>query len=470
MELLHLPLDILRLVLETALVRNGLDDLIRLRLVCREQICEALYTVADKPLGTLDIEILKAIVATKALNSPDYEHRYFGHRLYSEHLLARTLADHKREHHLSSVIVDTVNYILERTGGDDTRREDYMRSLCMSMVQNCESWEVARIINPAYCFTSNPVPERQCTLEENTLAAVAHLGPTPLFWQLLDEGVQDAATYFGHPLGCAARRGDYGMTQALLEKGLRYTRSGFATVPDQGLGGTAYNGHERVMKLLLEPKYRNEYAPIDLEYAIRRAAAGGHHGIIELLLAQDRLVRSLTPAVIQNRILMSAALNGQERIARTALDNGADPNDANSPHMKWGSVLDGAVKWGYEDIVKLLLARGAKLYPRRKANPLFQAARGGWIRIARILIAHGADVNPRRTIIDPYPLSPLLVAIEYSNVEMVKLLFENGASLDDSGIRSKACSLAHSKGCSEIQKILTKHRDWSAQEKKFVGL
>jgi hypothetical protein len=185
----------------------------------------------------LDIEIIKAIIATKALDSPDYEHRYYGDRLYSEYLLARTLADHSRTHHLSGVIRDTAEYILQETRADNTGREEYMRSLCMSMVQSCYVWEVARILNPAYCFSGSTVPRRECSPQENALAAAAHLGIVSLFQRLVEDGVKNAATYFGRPLECAARRGDYEMTHTLLEKGFKFNRSGFATEPDIALGG-----------------------------------------------------------------------------------------------------------------------------------------------------------------------------------------------------------------------------------------
>jgi ankyrin repeat protein len=186
------------------------------------------------------------------------------------------------------------------------------------------------------------------------------------------------------------------------------------------------------------------------------AAAGGHQNIISLLEHRPSIIRS----VIQNRILMSAALHGQEDVARTALDHGADPNAANFPLMKWSSVLEGASKKGYEGIVRLLLARGAKLRPRQRANPLIQAIRGGWLRIAQILIDHGAEVNPFPTIKDPNPLSPLLTAVEHGRAEMLQLLLENGANFGvNSCLSCEATTLAASHGHASIMRLLAEHGD-----------
>jgi ankyrin repeat protein len=291
------------------------------------------------------------------------------------------------------------------------------------MVQSCYTWVVARVLNPAYCFSEDSIPRKECSLEDNALAAAAHFGLNPLFRKLVDKGVKGADTYFGRPLECAARRGDYDMTYILLEKGFKLYSIGFSNC--RALERASRNGHYAVVCLLLEPKYNLDYLPRDIENAIREAAAGGHQSIINFLKPHTR--RLFEPSVVEDRILMAAALHDKEDVARVALDNGADPNAPNYPLMKWSSVLEGAARKGYEGIVKLLLERGATLRPRRKANPLIQAIRGGWPRIVQMLIDYGAEVNPSAVVNDPNPSNTLVTAVERGDVEMVKLLLVNGA-------------------------------------------
>jgi ankyrin repeat protein len=125
---------------------------------------------------------------------------------------------------------------------------------------------------------------------------------------------------------------------------------------------------------------------------------------------------------------MSAALHNQYDLALNALDNGADPNASNLPILKWDSVLDGAAYRGYKEIVELLLSRGANLYPRSAANPLLEAVKGRWVEIAQILIDRFADLNSTKKV-GFYRLSPVKVAAQDGNTEMLKLLSANGADM-----------------------------------------
>lgn len=101
-------------------------------------------------VGAFDIEVIRAIVATKALDSPDYRHRYHGDRLYSEYLLARTMVDHGRKYHLSGAVQDTADYILHElgevrvgehvSGEHNSRKHDILPTLPTAMPHY--SWDI----------------------------------------------------------------------------------------------------------------------------------------------------------------------------------------------------------------------------------------------------------------------------------------------------------------------------------------
>jgi ankyrin repeat protein len=387
----------------------------------------------------------------RLLEAPDYKSRYCGKRLFSEYLLARTLADHARVHHPCEVIRDTVDYIIEERPQDRTQRIEYMRALCVAIAQNHPVLDIRNILNPGYKRGS--VIRRQCSLFENALAATAYLGITPLFQALMENGVQDALTYFGSPLNCAIRQGDLEMTRMLLEKGFVVTDRN-TTPLGQALDSAARNGHGAIVQLLLQQKCEKDILDEHYRTAFSGAAAGGHLDIIHLLTQSAAhagiqlnnmrflILRSVTTPrhQLQDAILLVAAVHGHKEVVQAALDNGANPNTLAHPVLNCCTPLDAAVKYGHEEVVRLLLARGANQRAHRMARPLIHAARNGWLRIAQILIDDGAEVNPVGKGIHE---TPLIAAVKRGRADMVQLLLENGAELNaDPAIGQEAYSYA----------------------------
>jgi hypothetical protein len=96
-------------------------------------------------------------------------------------------------------------------------------------------------------------------------------------------------------------------------------------------------------------------------------------------------------------------------------------------------AMDG---WGRTEILEFLISKGAdvNIWLPNYGVPLGHAASRGYLRQARILLAAGADVNGRAGVPpaaagDP-GVTPLYLAVQGGQYEMVVLLVEHGADLN----------------------------------------
>ncbi|CAM0878279.1 unnamed protein product [Alopecurus aequalis] len=129
-------------------------------------------------------------------------------------------------------------------------------------------------------------------------------------------------------------------------------------------------------------------------------------------------------------------------VVKCLLDRGADPDTASeggiSPlHCAAGNgplFLNKylcTLYFGDYKIIELLLAKGAYVDPiaDNMGTPLVLATRLKKVGVVKILLEHNADPNkPFMTEDDvPFPMTPLLQAVNASSVECAKLLVEAGA-------------------------------------------
>jgi ankyrin repeat protein len=93
----------------------------------------------------------------------------------------------------------------------------------------------------------------------------------------------------------------------------------------------------------------------------------------------------------------------------------------------WTPLHDAAA-CGHEDIVKLLIVKGAEVDPKDKWNrtPLILALSCGHENLAKLLINKGADVNAT----DIYGCTPLLCAFHRSGESAAEFLIAHGAQID----------------------------------------
>ncbi|KAF2498573.1 ankyrin [Lophium mytilinum] len=458
MDLLHLPIEIFQLVIETTLIQNGLQQALGMRLVCR----------------LFDREVFRAICATKAFHGLAGIGYPKGPRIWSEYLQARVIAPGGPACRLVSIIRDTVDYIIQQRPLYKDHADEYLRSLCAHVCSEvgCGVWTVR------YRFTfgpRNPPHDKleRYILSDHVVAASAYLGLTSLLEQLTEHGFHDEDSHFGTPVECAAQRGDVAMTHSLLLK-MHGESEVQATSRKNALSVAAKNGDEAMIRLLFGPEYTklvscNDYVSAvssaatggklrTVRFLIQHATDGGHtegHKMSFMLLRGDN---SIPWFPLWNTVFLDAAWSGHEDVVRLALNQGANINVSSKFFPGCRNALDGAAKNGHAHIVDLLLSKGAVAWPAKRCHrmyhchPLYYAARGGWLRIARTLIDYGVDIDQ----FDDW--HPLEAAASGGHVDVVRMLLERGADVTiNPTVGRKAYSIAESRGFTGVMVLLAEY-------------
>jgi ankyrin repeat protein len=294
------------------------------------------------------------------------------------------------------------------------------------------------------------------------------------------------------PLISAARKGDSKRVRALLNAGAKVdaTDAESAEVPsglsfayregglknfeesDWNLGRTALmwatrNGHVEIVRLLVESgsdvnaKDKVGLTPLML------AVINGHVELVRILIgakanmrAKDRngatplifAVETQNSRIVQELLaagadvnskskdgrtpLVIAASNGNAELVEELLKAGADPN----AHAKDGPTALGSAMEAKElekrlRVVRRLLQAGAELNSREDesgSTPLMEALRYGRVELVRVLLDAGADIHRQKD----NGVTPLMMASQTGDIEAVQLLLEAGADInrkDESG-------------------------------------
>ena len=184
----------------------------------------------------------------------------------------------------------------------------------------------------------------------------------------------------------------------------------------------ALNGHEEVVKILLELDDVNPDKPdINGRSPLCGAAENGHEGVVKILLERDD-VNPDKPDFLGRTPLFCAAKNGHEAVVKILLE--LDDVNPDKPDIDGRSPLCGAAEKGRDRVVRILLGR-EDVDPNKPDNdggtPLFYAAENGHEGVVKILLGRD-DVNPNKP--DRYARTPLWYAAENGHEEVVKILLE----------------------------------------------
>lgn len=295
---------------------------------------------------------------------------------------------------------------------------------------------------PAACFSNaGPIAEKHVIGDEAT--SLAHVFEREVYVKkLLDCGVnvnQRGATDGQTMLLGAAHEGSAKVVELLLSHGSNALMSDHQGQTPLTLASR--QGHVRVLSVLLEwaKSQEKEKAVRMMEHAdsegwtaLRSAAWGGHNEAVRLLLDAGADVDGCDSD--GRTALRAAAWGGHEEVVLTLLDYGAQVNKAD---CKGRMPVIAAAYMGHHEVVETLLNHNAEVdladgdgrTALSVAALCVPTAAGikGYGEVASLLLERGADPGHR----DNDGMTPLLLAAYEGNDDVVELLLEAGADVDE---------------------------------------
>lgn len=311
--------------------------------------------------------------------------------------------------------------------------------------------------------------------ERSSLELAAKKGHEGVVDLLLSRGADVNICYSRHnsttSLLEAVRGGHIGIVKALIEAGAdvnafySHDESCYKTVLQaSALAGTAANAKAMISKKMSPNRSNISHTADQVECKIgekgEESDGEGTHEDEDEDGSDEGI--EVVESIIQDTALQLAARKGNLEILRILLKAGADVNAP--PQRYGGTALQYAAFTGRREILEILLsadaaieAKGGKMTAlqgaakgghfwiaewllRRKAEvdatspnshegtPLQLAAKGGHLRTVLLLLDWHADIN--RQLPNGHT-TPLQAAVYQGNLEIVRLLLETGATVDE---------------------------------------
>ena len=402
MSLLLLPLELFREILRLAVVDLGLYRATKLRLVNSECSVAIFHTRSHlTSSGSFDCETLRAYATTELLNLHDI--CWSARPEVRADFLARYLLQrpHTENRPTNSNFSALINYVVDELvkydddGAPEQLRYQYMRTLCHSI-----SRQHGLRIAIYDIFPQTTCPVSSVENRYHVFIAAICLGKSSIVQHMLDYEQVDLtevqSKFFGTPLQAAAWMGHHDLLRTLLQRGadLNMERSYKSCLP---LGAAIRNQDEEMVRLLLEPDYGHVTSGVHFERAIVDSCQSNQPRLAHLLLEH------LTDKLSECRIILSDGLRescrrGMIEIVQLLLDHGGDVNE----HMDCQrlcpkpSLITYPAWTGQEEVLRLLLARGANPYGRESGSfeSMRAAAWGGHVGATRILLDAGVELKP----------------------------------------------------------------------------
>ncbi|KAJ3885472.1 ectomycorrhiza-induced ankyrin-domain/NACHT-domain-containing protein [Lentinula edodes] len=214
------------------------------------------------------------------------------------------------------------------------------------------------------------------------------------------------------------------------------------------LQAASSEGHESIVKLLLEHDANVNAQGGHFGNALQAASSKGHESIVKLLLENNADVHA--QGGYSGNALQAASSKGYEFIVKLLLEHNAD---VNVQVGQYRNALQAASYWGHDSIVKLLLEHNADVNAQggEDGNALQAASYCGHEFIVKLLLEHNADVNAQ----GGYYGNALQAASVKGYELIVKLLLENNADVNaQGGDYGNALQAASYHGDEPIMKLL----------------
>ncbi|XP_035533137.1 ankyrin repeat domain-containing protein 50 [Morone saxatilis] len=318
-----------------------------------------------------------------------------------------------------------------------------------------------------------PVNEPTSTDRQTLPASATHEGSANIAELLLTNGsdLLDSDHQGQTPLTLASRQGNVKVLSALLEWAKSQEPETAVRmmehVDNEGwtaLRSAAWGGHSEAVRLLLDAGADVDGCDSDGRTALRAAAWGGHEEIVLTLLDYGAQVdkadsKGRTP-------LIAAAYMGHHEAVEILLDHTAQVNLADGDGRTALSVAALCVPTaagvkGFGEVASLLLERGADPGHRDHdgMTPLLLAAYEGNDDVVELLLEAGADVDetagPDGNISAAAAVTSLLAAAAMGHMKTVSRLLFWGAAVDaiDCEGRTALC-LAAARGSVEVVRAL----------------
>ncbi|XP_034549277.1 ankyrin repeat domain-containing protein 50 [Notolabrus celidotus] len=308
---------------------------------------------------------------------------------------------------------------------------------------------------------------------QTLLANAAHEGSANVVELLLAHRSNplDIDVHGQTPLTLASRQGHVKVLSVLLEwaKSQEHETAMqmMEHIDNEGwtaLRSAAWGGHSEAVKLLLDAGADVDGCDSEGRTALRAAAWGGHEEIVLTLLDFGAKVdkvdsKGRTP-------LIAAAYMGHHEAVEILLDHNTEVNLADGDGRTALSVAALCVPTaagvkGYGEVASLLLERGADPGHRDHdgMTPLLLAAYEGNDDVVELLLEAGADVDetagPDGNICAAAAVTPLLAAAAMGHMKTVSRLLFWGAAVDAIDCEGRtALSLAAARGTVEVVRSL----------------
>lgn len=213
----------------------------------------------------------------------------------------------------------------------------------------------------------------------------------------------------------------------------------------------AFEGHEAVVRLLLDHGANVNAVCGEYGHVLRVASFRGNEQVIRVLLDYGADINVQCGGL--GNALQVASCNRNEEIAWLLLECGAD---VNARCGYYGNALQAASYAGDEQIVRLLLEHGADINADggRYGTALNAASFRGHRKVSQMLLEKGADVNAGKND------KALVLASFKGHEQIVRMLLENGADVNGRSqnfSNSNALDRASLKGHKQIVQILLEY-------------